>query len=594
MLRLAFATVALSLVGLPAQTAPPDAARLPALLQELGQLDARVWAARCEALEQAARAQETLAAQRRSEAAKLLEQAGAAEAAAKRCRDEIAQLRDLEKLLRGRGPSALPTPGEAPTQPAAKTPAPAAAMVAAPPSPPTPSPRPAAAAPAVATAADASPQLVDWAAVEPLLQDRCSACHEPNDKKGGLDVTSFAALRQGGSSGRTLAPGEPEQSRLWRLVAQLETPFMPKGEEPLGKEQLALLHTWIEQGAAETKAQARAFLAARHAAAKEAGPDDAKAGPGPVPHDLPAVPLQRPARPGAVKALARSPNAALLAMPGLQQVLLFDAALQPLGVLPVEGPAVGPLAFAHDGRQLVVATGQPGRSGQAQVFDVATGRPLGRVGNERDVPLAAAVHGTLGLVALGGAGKHANVHRLADGQAVLHGAHDDFVLALQFSPDGTLLAAGDRGGDVRLWDTAGGGLLETLRGHRGAVHALAFARNGARLFTAGADGTVRAFDPAQGKELWKQVAHAGEALGLALGPDGRIASCGSDGLIVVHDAAGKLLGKSPAAGEWLYAVAFGTDGNDLFAGDWQGRVHHFVLGGKQKVMDATTPLRGGA
>lgn len=92
--------------------------------------------------------------------------------------------------------------------------------------------------------------FVDWAAVEPLLQDRCSSCHEPNDKKGGLDVTTFAAMRAGGGSGKTITPGEPEQSRLYLMVTMQERPFMPKGEDPLPAEQQQLLRTWIEQGPA--------------------------------------------------------------------------------------------------------------------------------------------------------------------------------------------------------------------------------------------------------------------------------------------------------------------------------------------------------
>jgi WD40 repeat protein len=152
-----------------------------------------------------------------------------------------------------------------------------------------------------------------------------------------------------------------------------------------------------------------------------------------------------------------------------------------------------------------------------------------------------------------------------------------------------LLAAADRAGEVRLWEAQGGGLVETLRGHQGAVHALVWNRRGDRLFTAGADGTVRAFDPHSGKQLWQQAAHSGQALAIAIGPDQRIASAGSDGRIAVFDAAGKALGKSPAAGEWLYAVAFGDDGA-LHAGDWQGRVHGWKVGSKAKGMDVVMPL----
>ncbi|MCU0862414.1 MAG: hypothetical protein MUC36_01360 [Planctomycetes bacterium] len=579
----------LGLAGLRAQEPGAEAQRLQQLLHELQQLNPDAWKARLAALEQAAAAADGKAKALRADAAKLQEQAAAQDAEAKQRRAEAVRLQELQQLLGGLPPT--PKAKQAETKPAAK---PAEKPAEKPAQPPPERPKVSndaksapAAPPAALAATEPDATIVAWSQVEALLQDRCAGCHEPSDKKGGLDVTTFAAIQQGGGSGKTIVPGDPDQSRLWRMVAQQERPFMPKGEDPLTVEQVALLRRWIEHGAAESTAAGRAFLAARAAAAAGATnePDEAN---GPLPHALPAVPLQSPARPGPLKALVRSPNAPLLALPGHEQVLLCTPSLQPLGVLPVNSPTIDPLGFSSDGTLLVAGIGEPGRRGQAVVFDIATGAERARVADERDVPLAVAVHKNAGLIALGGAGKRAMV-RAFDGREVLVGAHDDFVLALQFSPDGTLLAAGDRAGEVRLWEAQGGGLVETLRGHQGAVHALVWNRRGDRLFTAGADGTVRAFDPHSGKQLWQQAAHSGQALAIAIGPDQRIASAGSDGRIAVFDAAGKALGKSPAAGEWLYAVAFGDDGA-LHAGDWQGRVHGWKVGSKAKVMDVVMPL----
>ena len=294
-----------------------------------------------------------------------------------------------------------------------------------------------------------------------------------------------------------------------------------------------------------------------------------------MPTGLPQVALNVPTRPVPIKALQRSPRAALLAMPGHGQVVLFDGEFAQLGVLPCELPTVSGIAFSTDGSQLAIAAGQAGRRGRALVHDVRTGERIAAVGKLRDLPLAVAMHGD--LVALGGSGKRARVYELPDGRELFSGKHEDFVLGLSFGPDGKLLAAADRTGTVVVWDLRRGTAEARLRGHRGAAHAVAFHQSGKWLVTAGADGTVRSWDVDEGKERWRKNAHAGQALAIAIGPGDSIASSGSDGRIVVHNAAGRPIAQSTKTGDWLYAVAFGADDSVTFAGDFRGLIHRFSV-----------------
>lgn len=549
----------------PTVVAPGSPERLQALLQELAGLDAGAWAARVQALQGRIAAEEKRAAELKAQAATLLDKATQAEAAARAVQAELARLLELQKLLQAMPMTRVEPP---PAAPAAPSPVPV-------PTSPPPVEPPKAAPATPPTPPVAAGEIVTWAHVEPLFAERCSACHEPSDAKGGLDVTTFAAMRRGGGSGRTLVAGEPDQSRLYLMVNQQERPFMPKGEDPLAKEQIARIRTWIEQGATDDEAAARAFLAKKEELAKaQAAAVAAASAPGPLPRDLPAVACTIPARPPAVRSLARSPNASLLAMPGIRQILWFDGELRPLGVLPVDAARVESLSFSADGTLLAAAIGEPGRSGAVAVFDVATGRLVATCGKERDVPLAVAVHAGSGLVALGGAGKRVRVFALADGAERFVGAHDDFVLGLAFSPDGLLLAAGDRTGAVHLWETDSGQIGESLAGSRAAVLALAFGA-GQTVVTAEADGSVRGYDASTGRERWRQAAHTGEATAVALMLDGTVASAGADGRIRVFDRAGKPVQTSPSADEWLQAVAFGATAEQVFAGDCRGRVFAF-------------------
>jgi hypothetical protein len=87
-------------------------------------------------------------------------------------------------------------------------------------------------------------------------------------------------------------------------------------------------------------------------------------------------------------------------------------------------------------------------------------------------------------------------------RAVLEG-HTGNPNSLVFSPDGTRLATAARQDNTaRLWDTAHGELLLSLRHDTGMVDSLAFTPDGTRLATAHHHGgPIRLWDTATGKPL---------------------------------------------------------------------------------------------
>ncbi len=87
--------------------------------------------------------------------------------------------------------------------------------------------------------------------IKPLLESRCNSCHKGDKAKGGLRLDTLAAARKGGDSGYpALKPGDPDGSELfYRVTTNDEDEIMPPKDDRLTSEEVALLKTWIEQGA---------------------------------------------------------------------------------------------------------------------------------------------------------------------------------------------------------------------------------------------------------------------------------------------------------------------------------------------------------
>lgn len=120
-------------------------------------------------------------------------------------------------------------------------------------------------------------------------------------------------------------------------------------------------------------------------------------------------------------------------------------------------------------------------------------------------------------------------------------AHDTLmdegvVFALAYSPDGSLLAAGDNRGRIHLWPPAQARPPTVLEGHAWTVYGLGFTPDGRRLVTTSADRTARVWDVATARQLHVFEWHSGWVTCLAVAPDGlTVATAGQDERIAIWD-----------------------------------------------------------
>ena len=82
--------------------------------------------------------------------------------------------------------------------------------------------------------------------VQPIFDANCIDCHTGNFPSGGLNLTDYENLMEGGNSGAVIIPEDYESSLLWQ---RLDSGEMPVGGDPLSQADIDLIANWITQGA---------------------------------------------------------------------------------------------------------------------------------------------------------------------------------------------------------------------------------------------------------------------------------------------------------------------------------------------------------
>jgi hypothetical protein len=92
---------------------------------------------------------------------------------------------------------------------------------------------------------------VDFKAqIQPVLNASCVPCHQATKSSGGLALDTAEGVAQGGKSGAAVAASDASRSLLYqRISATDKSVRMPPGGTALPAETVALIRTWIEQGA---------------------------------------------------------------------------------------------------------------------------------------------------------------------------------------------------------------------------------------------------------------------------------------------------------------------------------------------------------
>ncbi len=433
-----------------------------------------------------------------------------------------------------------------------------------------------------------SETVVGYDQVREVIRKRCATCHNPDEMRGDLDLSTLTALRAGATSGPVAVAGKPNQSMLYKSAAHLDDPVMPPNSPKIPGRELDLIRRWIEGGLAE-KSGPRSEISVEIPSEISIASSDSEVKPTSS-HASGLVAARAMLHSTAIAALDAHPKQNIVAVSGNQQAVLLDVATGKwLGAFDFPEGEVTALRFSRDGRLLVVAGGVAGLSGRVVAFDVATGKRMFQLADENDTILSVDLSPDGSMLALGGPAKVVRIFSVASGE-VLHTLrkHTDWVLAVRFSPDGLLLASGDRFGGLFVWEPQRGAEFHTLRGHTGAINTIVWDQNSETLVSGGEDGRIRTWNMHHG-ELTSQWA-AGVGAILSLDSNGTLVACGGRNKnTIVWNGPEQKLGEH-LDNDQIERVAIAANGKSLVSADATGNIRLLDMQTAQERLSLSLPV----
>ena len=344
---------------------------------------------------------------------------------------------------------------------------------------------------------------VGYDSVQEILRQHCTSCHNEDQPRADLVLTSLDKILAGSASGPVVVPGDPQASPLYLLAAHLESPKMPPNKPRLSQRELTKLSKWISTGPPQ----------------------------GTSPLRLAQVrPLSEN---NIIRAMAVSPIAPILAIAGNGQVLLVDAQSNTLSdrAIDVGDREVSAIVFSKDGQRLWIAAGTPAESGVLHSWSIPEERYLGSLGNETDTINTLDESQTSKEVAIGTTRRLLKILSSERDSEKALAKHTDWVTSTAYSNDGILVASGDRFGSIIAWDPLAGTEFSTLRGHTGMITSIHWSPNGDSLLSSSLDGAVRVWNMHDASTLKSWQAHDKGVATAGILAGGDLVTLGKNGIV---------------------------------------------------------------
>lgn len=82
--------------------------------------------------------------------------------------------------------------------------------------------------------------------IQPIFDANCVSCHGGSAE---LWLESYEQVMAGSQNGPVIVPTAPSESELYLRITGQKEPAMPLGTEPLSRQDIERIRTWIAEGA---------------------------------------------------------------------------------------------------------------------------------------------------------------------------------------------------------------------------------------------------------------------------------------------------------------------------------------------------------
>jgi len=162
----------------------------------------------------------------------------------------------------------------------------------------------------------------------------------------------------------------------------------------------------------------------------------------------------------------------------------------------------------------------------------------------------------------------------APGTRRIFAGHNDRVLGVAFSPDGTMALSASTDHSLILWDVATGEQIRRFEGHGDWVRSVNFSADGSKAVSASADHTVILWDVATGEIIHRFEGHTGVVYDAVFNADAtQILSASADMTLILWDAeTGEMIRRLEGNTDEVLSVAFSASGFTALSGSRDSKV----------------------